>query len=81
MLFSTFVIPAEDILDVQARPPFSVGDIFRGKVKMRWWVLKLDWADLCEHVEFHRKSGLFRWLRFTPDNPGQFADACKSIMK
>jgi hypothetical protein len=58
-----------------------MGDILRGKVKMRWWVLKLDWSDLCEHVEIHRKSGLFKWLRFTPDNPAQFAAACKSIMK
>ncbi len=81
MLFRTFVIPAEDILELQVRPPFSMGDMFRGKVRVRWWVLKLDWADVCEHVEIHRKSGWFKWLRFTPGNPAQFAAACESIRK
>jgi hypothetical protein len=79
MLFSRFVIPAEDILDVKVRPRFSFRDVFEGKVRMLWWVIKLDWADLCEHVELHRKSGLFKYLRFTPDNPERFVAACKSI--
>ncbi|MEW6115082.1 MAG: hypothetical protein AB1664_23335 [Thermodesulfobacteriota bacterium] len=80
MLLSRFVIPAEDILEVKARPRFSFRDVFEGKVRVLWWVIKLDWADLCEHVEIHRKSGLFKYLRFTPDNPESFVAACKSIM-
>lgn len=79
MLLSRFVIPVEDILDVEARPRFSIGDVFGGKVKMSWWVLKLDWSDFCEHVEIHRKSGLFKRIRLTPDNPAKFLAACKSI--
>jgi hypothetical protein len=78
-LFSTLVIPAHDILDVQVRGPFGLGDLFRGRVKVSWWVLKLDFSDLCEHVELHRKSGLFKHLRFTPDFPADFAAACDSI--
>ena len=78
MVLSTFIIPAEDLLDVDVRPPFSVRDILNTKIQ-RWWALKLDWADLCEHVEIHRKSGLFRYLRFTPDNPERFVAACKAI--
>lgn len=77
---SKFVIPAEDILDVNVRQRFSFGDLFGGKISIRCWVLKLDWSDLCEHVEIHRKSGLFKYLRFTPDNPASFVAACKSIM-
>jgi len=79
MSLSRFVIPAEDILDVNLRQRFSLGDIFGGKVRLRWWALKLDWADLFRHVEIHRKSGLFKYLRFTPDNPERFVAACKSI--
>jgi hypothetical protein len=78
MLFTTFVIPAEDILDVEVHP-FSIGDMFKGKVKLIWWVLKLDWSDLCEHVRLRRKSGLIKHLRFTPDNPVNFVAACQSI--
>ena len=36
MLFSRFVIPAEDILDVKVRPRFSFRDVFEGKVRMLW---------------------------------------------
>lgn len=79
MLFRTFVIPAEDILDVEVRPPLSVHDIFAGKVKVRWRALKVDWSDFCEHVEIHRKSGTFKHIRFSPDNPEKMASACKSI--
>lgn len=78
-LFSRFVIPADEILGVEVRPPFRIGDIFEGKLKLTWWVLKLDWADLFEHVAIHRKSGLFKRLRFTPDNPAFFVAACNSI--
>lgn len=81
MLLRKFVIPAEDLLDVEVRPPFSIRDISREKVrlKMHWWALKLDWSDFCEHVEIHRKSGVFKYIRFTPDNPARFVSACKSI--
>jgi hypothetical protein len=80
VLFTTFIIPAEEILDVEVRPPFSIGDIFRGNVKMHWWGLKLDWADICEHVEIHRKAGLFKYIRFSPDNPVNFVAACKNVV-
>jgi len=78
MLFRTFVIPAEDILDVEVHPA-SISAMFKGEVKLIWWVLKLDWSDLCEHVRLHRRSGLFKYLRLTPDNPVNFVAACQSI--
>jgi len=74
LLFRTFVIPAEEILQVEIRGPWSFE-------LLRRTVLKLDWADLFQHVEIHRKSGLFRYLRFTPDDPARFVAECKSIMK
>jgi len=80
-IFSTFVIPAADILDIQVREAFTLSGLSQGRVKLRWswWVLKLDFSDFCEHVEIHRKSGLFKHLRFTPDNPTNFVAACDSM--
>jgi hypothetical protein len=70
----TLVILAQDILDVEvlSRAIFSL---------KHWYALKIDWADLFSHVAIHRKSGLFRYIKFTPDNPADFVAACKSIMK
>ncbi len=79
MLLRRFVIPAEDILNVEVRPPISVRDILAGKVKVPWRALKVDWSDFCEHVEIHRKSGTFKHIRFTPDDPTKFVAACKSM--
>jgi hypothetical protein len=70
----TIVIPAQDILDVEVRSRA----IFSLK---HWYALKIDWADLFSHVEIHRKSGLLKHIKFTPDNPADFVAACKSIMK
>ena len=70
----TLVILAQDILDVEVRSRV----IFSLK---HWYALKIDWADLFSHVEIHRKSGLFGYIKFTPDNPADFVAACKSIMK
>jgi hypothetical protein len=77
----TLVIPAEDIIDVEVRPPFSIRDFSteKARLKMHRWTLKLDWSDFCEHVEIHRKSGVFKYIRFTPDDPTKFVSACKSI--
>jgi hypothetical protein len=73
-LLSTFAIPLDDIVEVRISR--------RGLLGLTcWWGLKLDWADLFEHVQLHRKTGLFRWLRFTPDNPERFVAACQSVMR
>jgi hypothetical protein len=74
------VIPAGDILDVEVRPPLVIGDIFRGKGFKDGLALKLDLADACPHVAIHRKSGWFKHIRITPDDPDIFARICKSIM-
>ena len=78
IVLRTFVIRAEDIADVKVRPPFSLVDLIRGKIKFHMG-LKLDLADLYEHVEIHRRTGLFEYLRITPDNPANFVAACRSL--
>lgn len=62
----TFVIRKEDIVSIDVfAPPV---------VRTSMWALKLDFADLYEHVGITRKSGFFKQLRFTPENPQQFVE-------
>jgi hypothetical protein len=75
IVLKTFVIPAQDIVEIKIRPAFSL----REDLKLNWWALKLDWSDLCEHVQIHRKTGWIRYLRITPDNPMNFVAACRSL--
>lgn len=75
------VISADEILDIEVRPPSVIGDLFRGKGFAYSLPLKLDMADSCRHVAVHRTSGIMKYLRFTPDDPEEFVEVCKSIMK
>ena len=75
------VIRAEDIIEVEVRPPMVIGDLFRGKGFWQSFALKLDMSDFCRHVALHRRSGWIKHLRFTPDDPETFVSICQSIMK
>ncbi len=77
----TLIIPADEILDLQIRPPLVFVDLFRGKGFVYAFPLKIDGADGHRHVAIKRKSGFMKHIRFTPDDPDKFVDACKSIMK
>ncbi len=79
-LFGRMTIRAEDIIDVEIRPPMVIGDLFRGKGFLQSFALKLDMADFFHHVALHRRSGWIKHLRFTPDDPDTFVKICKSIM-
>ena len=74
ILFHTIVIPANEILAIEVRP-----SVFSGRKGFTWGV-KLDNADLCRHVLLTRRSGFFKRIAFTPDNPDEFALVCQSIM-
>lgn len=64
----TFVIPANEILGLEVRPPGIIGGI------------KLDNCNFCRHVRIRRKSGrLFKYIGFTPDDPEKFAGFCDNI--
>jgi hypothetical protein len=64
LFFSTFVIPRREIVSI---------DVFRPPViRTAFWALKLDLADLFEHVGLVREKGWFKQLRFTPQNPQEF---------
>ena len=55
-------------------------DVFRPPViRTTFWALKLDLADLNEHVGIQRKNGFFKQLRFTPENPQEFTAKVREI--
>ena len=69
--------PLGDIERVVVRPPVVIGDVFRGAYPLRVAArtLKLDLADLFRHVALERRSGTFRQIRITPDDPDAFVAA------
>jgi hypothetical protein len=73
-LFHTLVVPANEIQAVEVRP-----SIFRGRAGFIWGV-KLDNCDFCRHILLIKKTGLFKRIGFSPDDPEKFATICQSIM-
>ena len=74
-------IAADELLEVDVRQPTAIGDVGRGKSLAYALPLKLDLVDSYAHVAIRRKSGRMKYVRFTPDDPQAFADACRAIMK
>ena len=69
----TLVIKKDDIISIDTfKPP-----VFRTTIR----ALKLDLADLNEHVGIKRKNGIFKQLRFTPENPKEFVTKVREIFK
>ena len=67
----TFVIKKDDLVSIGVfKPPV---------IRTSWRALKLDLADLNEHVGITRKNGFFKQLRFTPENPQEFAEKAKEL--
>jgi len=67
------------MITLEVRPAGVIGDLFRGKGRAAL-ALKLDLADLAPHVALHRRSGAFKYLRFTPDDPVGFVAAYQRAM-
>lgn len=65
-LFRTFVVDRNDLVAIALyKPP-----VF----KTKFWALKIDCADLNEHVGVERTSGFMKNIRFTPESPKQFVE-------
>lgn len=68
-------MPLTDITRVTVRPKGGVAsDVLRGDYGLADLVrtVKLDWADLNEHVSAQRETGVFRQFRLTPEDPAEF---------
>ncbi|MCU0598718.1 MAG: hypothetical protein MUE70_05585 [Desulfobacterales bacterium] len=69
----TLVIKKDDLIAI---------DIFKPPViRTSLIALKLDLADLKEHVGIKRKNGFFKHLRFTPENPKEFVAKVQDIFQ
>ena len=73
-LFHTVVVPANEIQAVEVRP-----SIFHGREGFIWGV-KLDNCNLCRHVLLTKKSGVFKRIGFSPDDPDKFVAVCQSVI-
>lgn len=73
-LFGTVKVPLADISGVSVRPAGVVFDLFRGDYGLKELLrtVKLDLADLNEHVTIERDKGTFRQFRLTPEDPAEF---------
>ncbi len=67
----TLVVKKEDLISIGVFKPPVIRTTFRA--------LKLDLADLKEHVGIKRKNGFFKQLRFTPENPEEFVSKVREI--
>ena len=67
----TLIIKKDDLISINTYKPPVIRTTFRA--------LKLDLADLNEHVGIKRKKGFFKQLRFTPENPKEFVSKAKKI--
>ena len=67
-LFHTVVVPVNEIQAVEVRPSGII------------WGVKLDNCNFCRHVLLIKKSGRFKRIGFSPDDPEKFVAVCQSIM-
>ena len=69
----TLVIKRDDLISIEIfKPPV---------IRTTFWALKLDLADLNEHVGIRRINGFFKQLRFTPENPKEFVAKVKELFR
>ena len=69
----TLVIKRDDLISI---------DIFKPPViRTTFWALKLDLADLNEHVGIKRTNGFFKQLRFTPEIPNEFVTMARELLQ
>lgn len=67
----TLVIKKEELISIDTYKPPVIRTTFKA--------LKVDLADLKQHVGITRKNGFFKQLRFTPENPEEFVSKVKEI--
>ena len=69
----TLVIKKDDLISIEVfKPPV---------IRTTFWALKVDLADLNQHVGIKRTTGFFKQLRFTPPNPKEFVAKARDILK
>jgi hypothetical protein len=81
-VFGFFRIKMEDIEEISVSPSL-MALMAKGQMGKAAEIraAKLDMADFVEHVVLRTRKGVFRVLRFTPDNPLEFVYSVQSAMR
>ena len=60
----------------------DIKGLLHGNLKLRNFrpALKIDWANLTEHVVLDKSTGTMHRILFTPENPRAFVDALNQAM-
>jgi len=77
--FKTITIPFDDVEGAEVAHSYSEG--VRLQLRGGKLGIKLDWADLHEHVVLDKSTGVFRHIAFTPDDPEAFRTALDGAIK
>ena len=77
--FKTITIPFDEVEGAEVAHSYAEG--VRLQLRGGKLGIKLDWADLHEHVVLDKSTGVFRHLAFTPDDPEAFRAALDGAIK
>jgi hypothetical protein len=80
-LFGRMTVPFEHV-ETAVTTNSDVADMLKGDLKLKGFrsALKLDWANVVEHVVLDRDNGLLKRLLFSPDDPSAFCNALNSAL-
>jgi hypothetical protein len=81
-LFGRMTIPFDQVEGVDVSESDLKG-LLKGDLKLKDFrpALKLDWANLVEHVVLDKSSGCVGRVLFTPDDPRAFTAALEQALK
>lgn len=79
-LYGPITVPLSDISSVTRRPACVVFDLIRGDLSFKelMHTVKVDLADLNEHVSIAKDTGFWRQFRLTPEDPEAFIQAVEA---
>jgi hypothetical protein len=77
-MFGTITVPFDQVTGVGIAHNYWQGV----RLQLRGFRpgIKLDCADFNDHVVLDRRTGLFRHIAFTPDNPEEFVASLESAL-
>jgi hypothetical protein len=80
-LVGPWVVPFDQVEGVEVAEPLLKA-LLHLRADMKGWPrqIKLDWADLQEHVALEKSAGLIRKVFFTPADPAAFKNALEEAL-
>jgi len=85
--FYWYNIPFENIENLEVRSPPVIWDIIKRRKEYweKYWLgfrsIKNDLADLSKHITVIKKTGFWKEIRITPQNPERFKEIFDDAQK